>query len=260
MVYFLYMSTLLKTIPLWEDRWPADELRNKRDIIGAREFDRGWRQIALSEDELTFRPEHVDACISIDHIMYFPASGVKKSVFCPSGHYTFMGVDLAIAAKTAAGDYFVISGITVNPKTQQRTLTCLFRQRGLTFNQQLQKVELYADFLDPTYIYVENNAYQQAFVQELKRTTALPVEPFTTTAVKKTDMDYGLPRLALEIEQGKWTFPTGDKTSLELTTILTNELKTYPISRHDDCMMSIWFARSAAAHIEKRVDKNIFIL
>lgn len=254
------MAILHKQIPLWSDRWPADALRNKRDVIGSREFDRGWRQIALSEDELTFRPDHVDACLSKEEVLYFPGSGIERSVLCPPGHYVFMGVDLAIAAKSSAGDFFVILAIKVNAKTGHRTLLSLYRTRGLTFNQQIQKVELYADFLDPTYIFVENNAYQQAFVQELQRTTALPVEPFTTTAVKKTDMDFGLPRMALEIEQRKWTLPIGDLPSEELTTLLCDELKTYPISRHDDCLMAMWFARSAASHIEKRAEKNIYVL
>lgn len=254
------MAIIHKQIPLWEARWSADSLKAKRDIVGSRDFDRGWRQIALSEDELTFRPEHVDRCLSKHEVLHFPAPGVDKSSICPPGHYIFMGVDLAIAAKSAAGDYFVIVGICVNAKTGQRRVVSLYRQRGLTFDQQLKKVELYADFLDPTYVYVENNAYQQAFVQELQRRTALPVEPFTTTAVKKTDLDYGLPRLALEIEQQKWVFPIGNQISEELTSILTTELKTFPIARHDDCLMALWFARCAAAHIEKRVEKNIYIL
>lgn len=253
------MAVLTKTIPLWEV-WPAEALKNKRDLIGARDFDRGWRQVALSEDECVFRATHVDACTSTRDILYFPNSGVPRSEVVPQGSYAFMGVDLAIASKSAKGDYFVITGIVLNPKTGHRRLVCLFRARGLTFDEQLKKVELYADFLDPTYIFVENNAYQQAFVQELQRKTALPVEPFTTSLLKKTDLDFGLPRLALEIEQQKWVFPIGDKASIDLTTILLDELKTYPISAHDDCLMSLWFARCAASHIETRVTKSLMVI
>jgi phage terminase large subunit-like protein len=253
------MAVLQKQIPLWQ-RWSADALKSKRDIVGSRDFDRGWRQIALSEDELTFRPEHVDRCVSKSNILHFPIAGASKKDFCPPGHYSFMGVDLAIASKSAGGDFFVIVGIIVDAKTGHRTVVSIYRQRGLTFDQQLKVVEMYADFLDPTFVYVENNAYQQAFVQELQRRTALPVEPFTTTAVKKSDLDYGLPRMALEIEQQKWTFPMGNAVSIDLTSILLSELKTFPISRHDDCLMALWFARCAAAHIEKRVEKNIYVL
>lgn len=253
------MAILQKTIPLW-DRWSREALINKRDLIGAREFDRGWRQIALSDDEVIFREEHLAKCISKNDILYYPMSGTPRDAFCPSGHITYMGVDLAIAAKTSAGDYFVITGISVNPKTGHRTLVSLYRQRGLTFDQQLKKVEMYANFLDPMYIFVENNAYQAAFVQELERTTSLPVQAFTTTALKKADLDYGLPRLALEVEQGKWTFPIGDRPSEDAVNILLQELKSFPIGRHDDCIFSLWFARCAAAHQEKRIEKMLFVI
>jgi len=251
------MAILQKDIPLW-DFWSEESLRAKRDLIGARDFDRGWRQIALSDSEVVFKEQYIDECCSNKHILYYP--GDDKGIFCPKGCFTFMGVDLAIAAKSASGDYFVITGIMVDPKTKHRTLVTLYRNRGLTFNQQLQMVENYADFLDPTYIYVENNAYQQAFVQELTRTTALPVEPFTTTAIKKTDLEFGLPRLAIEIEHLRWTFPVGNKISRETTEILLQELKTYPLGRHDDVLMSCWFARAAASHIESRVEKTIYII
>lgn len=252
------MAVLQKKIPLWE-KWNEERLRLKEQEVTTREFNRGWRQKAISDEDMLFRPEHVEQCWDASRILYFPGDDLSE-VMRNKNHYRFMGVDLAIADASSKRDYFVMSVISVNPKTFHRTLLSLYRRRGLTFNQQIEVAERWAEAFDPTWVYVENNAYQQAFIQEAKRVTSMPVKAFTTTAVRKADLEAGLPRLSVEFEQKKWTIPYAEGVTRDLTDHLSNELKSFPLGSYDDCVMSLWFARNAAADVANRVVKRVRVI
>jgi hypothetical protein len=253
------MAELIKEIPFWQ-KWGKEELSRKREEVGSREFARGWMQRALSADETLFRQEHIDQCLNTDRKLIFPGSDNLEDAVPRKTDLIYMGVDLAIAGKASQGDYFVITVISVDRKKYHRTLIGLYRNRGLTFNEQLKKVELWAGFFKPDTILVETNAYQEAFTQELSRTTDLPVKSFKTTAVNKHDMQDGLPRMSVEFENAKWTIPYAPGMTREVCAVLVAELATYPLSKHDDTLMSLWFARNAATMIETRVEKRIIIV
>lgn len=259
MVYLENMAQLTREIPFW-DKWGKEELTRKRDEVGSREFERGWRQRALSPDETLFRVEHLEQCCSREKRLFFPGHDDRDEAIPRKTDLVYIGVDLAIAGKSSQGDYFVITVIGVDRKKYHRTLVGMYRNRGLTFNEQLKKVELWADFFKPDTILVETNAYQEAFAQELARTTDLPVKSFKTTAINKSDIQDGLPRLSVEFENAKWTIPTAPGTTKQLTDVLLTELSMYPLSKNDDCVMSLWFARNASTIVEKRVEKRILIV
>ena len=252
------MAVLQGTIPLWS-KWNAERLQLKEQEVGSREFARGWRQRALSDDETLFKEEFVRQCISEDHVLHFPGPYRLKDKY-PRSYKVFMGVDLAIAASKSKGDYFTITTIITDKDYFNKQIVGFYRARGLTFNAQIHKIESLADFYQPTRILVENNAYQEAVVQELQRTTDLPVEPFTTHAVNKFDLEEGLPRLSVDFEKGKWTIPYGDDLTRESMNILVNELLAYPVGAHDDTIMSLWFAHKAAMLSINSVEKRIYIV
>ena len=251
------MAYLTKTIPLWE-KWNKEALMAKHQEIGDREFSRGWKQQALSSDEVLFRPEFIEQCLDPAMSLFFPGD-IREEV-APKSYEIYMGVDLAIAKASSKGDYFVICVIAVDRQRYHRRIVGLYKGRGLTFNEQLLKVALWADFFNPDLIFVESNAYQAAFTQELARKTDLPVKAFTTTAVKKTDLDIGLPRMSVEVENSRWTFPMAPGPTRELTLQLVQELKTYPIGRNDDMLMAMWFARCAAAFVDIKIEKRVRVI
>jgi len=250
---------LTAQVPLWE-KWNAKVLKNKEEEVGKREFARGWRQQPLATDDILFRPEHVEECIDSEAELYFPGQENTFRGTFPESYKCFMGVDLAIATKKSQGDFFCISIIVCDKTTRRKTLVGMFRDRGLTFSEQIRKIELWADYFDPNLIMVENNAYQEAIVQELKRKTDLPVKSFTTNAVNKNDLENGLPRMAVEFEKHNWTIPMMGEDERDLCGILINELTSYPIGRHDDTMMALWFARRAAIDSISYVSKRIFVV
>jgi len=244
-------------MPLWE-KWDKQSLLNKRAEIGPREFGRGWQQRALVDSELLFQPKFLEACLGYNDKLFFPGDSLDGIVNKSSN--VFMGIDLAIAGSESQGDYFVISVISVDTSKFHRQILGIYRERGLTFNEQINTIERWAAFFNPILIFVESNAYQVSITQELQRTTTLPVKGFTTTSIRKSDLESGLPRMSLEFENERWTLPYADGTTRELITTLMEEMKTFPLGRHDDILMSLWFARSAAVDIDKKINKRIRVV
>jgi hypothetical protein len=252
------MARLTKDVPVWE-KWGPNELKRKREEIGSREFDRGWRQRAISSDQLLIQPAHIDACKNFETELLYPGDP-DCEIYSKGKWSTFMGVDLAIAGTEKAGDFFVITVIAVERPSFKRHLVGVYRQRGLTFKSQLEVVQQHDEAWSPTLVCVENVAYQDAFVQELQRTTPIPVHPFATSAINKHNLESGLPRLAVEIEQTRWSFPWAEGKTRDVVGMLTNEMINYGVARHDDMLMSLFFARIAATQVKVNTTKRVRVI
>jgi len=252
------VARLETQIPFW-DKWSADRLRKKEQEVGSREFARGWRQRALSDDEALFKEEHVRRCLDADLSM-IQLDGVKISEKLPSHLSCYIGVDLAIASTKSKGDYFVITTLACDRAANIKRLVNIYRNRGLSFHEQINTIIRHANYFNPKLIVVENNAYQEALVQELQRSTDFPVQAFTTHAVNKNDLEGGLPRLSVDFEKGKFQIPMKDAFSREISNVLVNELTSYPIAVHDDCVMSLWFASKAYTLSWQIVEKRIYVV
>lgn len=252
------MAKLVTQIPFWE-KWDAERLKRKENEVGSREFARGWRQRALSDEEALFREEFVKRCVDPTlSMIHMDAVKIRDKI--PRSHNCYMGVDLAIATAKSKGDYFVITTIVCDQSGSFKRIANIHRNRGMTFNEQLNTIIRHANYFEPRLIVVENNAYQEALVQELSRTTDHPIQAFTTHAVNKNDIEDGLPRLSLDFEKGKIQIPMKDDYSREMATILINELTSYPIAVHDDCIMSLWFATKAFTLSWQIVEKRIMVV
>jgi len=164
------MAILTKDIDLWS-KWDSVALKRKRAEIGEREFSRGWRQRAISEDDMLIQPAHIDACKDYDGELLWPGDEQCK-VYSQGKWQVFMGVDLAIAGTEKGGDYFCLMAIAVERPSFKRKIIGMHHSRGLTFKSQLEVVEQWDEAFNPTLVCVENVAYQDAFVQEIHRTTS----------------------------------------------------------------------------------------
>lgn len=83
-----------------------------------------------------------------------------------------LGVDLAISTKTTA-DYTAIAAITRDHLG--RIFVLWVRRFRTTFNDTLSQIKKAAETFNPVKIMIESNQFQAAVVQELVRTTTLPV-------------------------------------------------------------------------------------
>ena len=237
------------TIGLWEDKWSEKELRAARNDIGQREFDRGFRQMPISEEDLIFPPEIIEQCKDRNAILvdYIQKGSMYDSLI------RFCGVDLAVADAESAGSFFVATVIGVD-RNMHRWLLWIERHRGLSFKKQFDIIcDLQVRF-GMVLTKVESNAYQRALERHISESNKagfsiqVPVEGYTTTALSKKDLEFGVPSLGIEFEQGRWHLPIGDARSKRMLAPVFEELAVFPLPGYrDDTVMSLFFSREAHA-------------
>ena len=150
----------------------------------------------------------------------------------PAGLPVVLGVDLAISVKSDA-DY---SAIVALSRDANGTIYVRDAQRlRAPFNQVLQFIQQMAAKWTPVSIAIEQVQYQAAVVQELLRTTALPVRGIKPDKDKLTRF---LP-LAARYEQGLVAH------SPELPGWFEDELLSFPVGAHDDGCDALAYAWQA---------------
>jgi predicted phage terminase large subunit-like protein len=92
---------------------------------------------------------------------------------CPDGLPVVFGVDLAISDKQSA-DYTAIVVLSKDPDTGIVYIREVIRYR-LGFHKTLELIRARAEYWQPVLIAIERVQYQTAMIQELSRTTNLPV-------------------------------------------------------------------------------------
>jgi hypothetical protein len=102
----------------------------------------------------------------------------------------------------------------------------------------------------PRKIVVENNAFQQAVLDLLRRDDPkLPLLGYRTGA-EKADDQIGLPALAAAVDRGDWIIPAGGAPHgggcACAYCAWQRELLLYPAGEHSDTVMGMWFAEIAA--------------
>ena len=150
----------------------------------------------------------------------------------PEGCTVVMGVDLALSQKDGA-DY---TAAVVLARAPDGALTVLDVQRTRApFHQVLNFVRAVAERHRPSAIAIEAVQYQAAVVQELLRTTTLPVRGVKPDKDKMTRF---LP-LQARYEQGQVGHTPGLIPEFE------DELLSFPVGAHDDMVDALAYAFAA---------------
>lgn len=146
----------------------------------------------------------------------------------------YQGVDLAISTREDA-DYTAV--VTIGRDGEGRVWVLDAVRARATFHQTLQLVQSQASRWSPVSIAIEAVQYQAAVVQELLRTTALPVVAVRPDRDKLTR---ALPLIA-RYEQGLvWHAPS-------LPREFEEELLAFPVGEHDDQVDALVYAFLAEA-------------
>lgn len=235
-------------LPLWEQRLSAVQLAERRDLMGPREFERGYRQRAISEADLLWQAGVLDAAKALD----LPRRVARSSESFFATMPKYMGVDLSITQQQSTDvAFFVIVVVGVAGDGMRWVLECQ-RFRALSFAQQCRAIVDAAQLWNPVLVKVESNGYQQSIIDHLGATTVLPIKATYTGAAQHRDLDIGMPGMAAEWENGKWRIPWGDVESQRHFAPLVEELGTYPNGVYQDTVMALFFAREcfrqASAH------------
>lgn len=232
---------------LWPNRWGFKELMEKRNTQG---------NIIFSRENLC-RPITNEASI-------FPLKILEKSIFGME-NYTLVnnrddfpirfqkvvvGCDFAISANVGS-DYtvFTVWGVDEN---QERWLLHFYRDSGKTFHEQMQILKGINLRFRPDTMVLEQNTFQQIFVQESDK-AGLPVVGHTT-GIDKYDLKTGWPGLAIDFERGKIHIPVGDQRSVNVKDLIFSDLGSVAftdqglcsVGEHDDISSSMWLAKLGA--------------
>jgi predicted phage terminase large subunit-like protein len=150
----------------------------------------------------------------------------------PSRLPVVLGVDLALSVKSDA-DY---SAIVALSRDASGTIYIRDAQRvRAPFHQVLQFIQQMAAKWNPTVIAIEQVQYQAAVIQELNRTTQLPIRGIRPDKDKLTRF---LPLLA-RYEQGLVRHASGLQGWFE------DELLSFPVGDHDDGADALAYAFAA---------------
>jgi hypothetical protein len=231
-----------RDVPLWPTRYSKDSLYLKKDEVGSSRFSREYLCVPISDESSLFPDKILQPCF--DHNFEMPKSKPQKM-------QTFVGVDLALSS-TVGADYTVITTIGVD-EFKNKWILDIRRKRGQSMSEQLREIEDAARMFKPAKIFIEDNAFQSVFRDELIRSTDLPVEGFTTTG-RKHSLESGVPSLQILFENRKIVIPRKTERDRLVTDVLVNELKCFSwmdgklqgVGAHDDCVMSLWFAIEAS--------------
>lgn len=223
--YFWVLSEQARTDEHWSS-WhmptTANPYIDPEEVEQAR---KGMPEIAYRQEYLAEFVDVAGALMKRDDLFYIdkPPSGLKIGV----------GVDLAISKKDTA-DYTAIAVMGLDEATGHRYVLDVIRQR-CSFQEMLTLIRKVCEKWNPVRVNIEEVQFQAAVVQELMRTTSLPIKGIKPDRDKVTRF---FPLLA-RYEQAMVYHVRGLPGEFE------NELLSFPEGEHDDMVDALVYADRA---------------
>lgn len=228
-------------------RWTLEQLLDKKEEIGSVSFAREILCEPITDDIAIF-PSYLFPPCQDDRLSARPTlAEIERRQL-----QVYAGIDIARSASVGA-DYFVIYVMGKDPLGNRHVLD-IQRFKGESFKRQLERVELMNAKYQPQLVFIEANAMQQVWSDELRRTTDVPVKEFVTLASNKYPLDKGVPSLRILLENEKLVIPWADDGFTrkiigpwieECTQFGFIDGKLQGIGEHDDTVMAWWFAEEA---------------
>lgn len=232
---------------LWPQRWGFLDLMEKRTTQGNIIFSRENLCRPITNESSIFPLKVLERTLVgmenytlVNNVDDFPMKFSKVVVGC----------DFSISANVGA-DYtvFTVWGVT---EDREMYLLHMYRDKGKTFHEQMQVLRGINVHFRPHCMVLEQNTFQQIFVQESDK-QGMPVIGHTT-GIDKYDLKTGWPGIAILMERGKMHIPVGDKYSEDMKDLIFSDLSSVAftdkglcsVSEHDDISSSIWLATLGA--------------
>lgn len=235
---------------LWRERWNFQDLMDKKETQGNLIFSRENLVKPVTNDSTIF-PEDVikRSYVGMDDYIFVRSRDAYKIKF----DRVVMACDFSISSNVGA-DYTVIMTAGIDDK-ENIWLMNITRFKGKKFGEQMQVIQSLNHSFKPDLIVMENNVFQQIFVQEGDK-LGMPVEGHTTGS-NKYDLKAGLPGVAILYERGKIRCPRGNNESIQTADSLALELQSVTwtenglegVGEHDDQAMCLWLLTVASKKV-----------
>ena len=242
------------------DRFTYAKLMEEKKSLGTMVFSREYLVVPISDDSTIFPMEilmrstvGMETTRLVDNIESFPIKLQRVVVGCDFAVSGNVGADYtcySVWGRDFDGNYYLLY---------------IYREKGLSHNEQIQKISYLNTVFKPNEIVVENNGFQAILADMCVQMGIRNISTFTTTAGNKKDLRTGWVSLAALFERGAIKCPYHPDTRNRVDAMFgefnsiafrsdKNALES--VSGHDDTVSSSFMAinKLRESTVEIRVD------
>lgn len=228
------------------DRFTWAKLMEEKASLGTLVFSREYLVVPISDDSTIFPWEilkrstiGMENVRLVDNIESFPIKLQRVVMGCDFAVSGNVGADFTcytVWGKDVQGNYYLLY---------------IFREKGLSHNEQIQKIDLLNRVFKPNEIVVENNGFQSILADMCVQMGIKNITPFTTTSGNKKDLRTGWASLAALFERGVIKCPYHPDTAAKIDQMFgefnsvafrSDKGTLESISGHDDTVSSSFMA------------------
>lgn len=251
--------------PLAPDRYTFEQILAKKEELGTIVFNREYLVVPISDTSTIFPYEYLmRSVIGMETIRF--ASSIDDFPFKLTRVH--IGVDFAVSGNIGA-DYTVYS-VWGKDAMDNYYLLYYYRKRGMSHNEQVDKIVQLDRLFHPNKIRCEANGFQSILSGLAKERGLKNIEPFTTTEGNKKDLYTGLPSLSAMFERGQIKCPYAMGETRQAVDLMFGEFssitfrsdngKLEAASGHDDVVMANFLAINSLREDDKEVQVSVELI
>lgn len=251
--------------PLAPDRYTFEQILAKKEELGTIVFNREYLVVPISDTSTIFPYEYLmRSVIGMETIRF--ASSIDDFPFKLTRVH--IGVDFAVSGNIGA-DYTVYS-VWGKDAMDNYYLLYYYRKRGMSHNEQVDKIVQLDRLFHPNKIRCEANGFQSILSGLAKERGLKNIEPFTTTEGNKKDLYTGLPSLSAMFERGQIKCPYAIGETRQAVDLMFGEFssitfrsdngKLEAASGHDDIALSSFFSINSLREDDKEVQVSVELI
>lgn len=251
--------------PLAPDRYTFEQILAKKEELGTIVFNREYLVVPISDTSTIFPYEYLmRSIIGMETIRF--ASSIDDFPF--KFTRVHIGVDFAVSGNIGA-DYTVYS-VWGKDAMDNYYLLYYYRKRGMSHNEQVDKIVQLDRLFHPNKIRCEANGFQSILSGLAKERGLKNIEPFTTTEGNKKDLYTGLPSLSAMFERGQIKCPYAMGETRQAVDLMFGEFssitfrsdngKLEAASGHDDVVMANFLAINSLREDDKEVQVSVALI
>lgn len=251
--------------PLAPDRYTFEQILAKKEELGTIVFNREYLVVPISDTSTIFPYEYLmRSVIGMETICF--ASSIDDFPFKLTRVH--IGVDFAVSGNIGA-DYTVYS-VWGKDAMDNYYLLYYYRKRGMSHNEQVDKIVQLDRLFHPNKIRCEANGFQSILSGLAKERGLKNIEPFTTTEGNKKDLYTGLPSLSAMFERGQIKCPYAIGETRQAVDLMFGEFssitfrsdngKLEAASGHDDVVMSSFISLNSLREDDKEVQLSVELI
>lgn len=251
--------------PLAPDRYTFDQILAKKEELGTIVFNREYLVVPISDSSTIFPYEYLmRSIIGMENVRF--ATSIDD--FPIKLQRVHVGVDFAVSGNIGA-DYTVYSVWGID-SMKNYYLLYYYRKRGMSHNEQVDKLVQLDRLFRPNKMICESNGFQSILSSLAKERGLENVETFTTTEGNKKDLYTGLPSLSAMFERGQLKCPYAPGETKQAVDIMFGEFSSITFksdngkleagSGHDDICMSSFMCINSLRESEQEIQIGVNLI